>query len=521
MSAGLSNLPESQRIEQSRHLARTDLFFLLGYICGRDDVWNHPKANWLITRCRDVETDPNGTLDLWAREHYKSTIITFALTMQDILSSHGDDPDPKWGGREVTIGIFSHTRPISKGFLRQIKQEFESNELLKSLFPDILYSEPKREAPKWSEDDGLVVKRKSNPKESTVEAHGLVDGQPTSKHFFIRCYDDIVTLESVRSTSMIVKTTDSLEMSYNLGVEGGFERFTGTRYRYNDTYNVMLKRGIKTRVNPCYPSKENGKQTGKPVLQTQEYLDAKRRKMGPYVFACQMLLNPKADEVQGFKKKWLRHYKPYETDAAGIMYIIVDPANEKKKKSDYTAGWGLEACIDQKLRARDILRDRLNLTERTKWLIDLHKKYTALGLQVRTVGYEKYGKDSDIQHIESVMRREGYEFEITPLGGPLSKEDRIRRLIPVFKRHALILPEEYYRPNYEGRNEDLVNIFVEEEYEAFPILGHDDMLDSLARIEDEDMDIVYPRPTDPLPSDEDTFDIPLPTHGSGKRQFVF
>ena len=118
----------------------------------------------------------NGVLDLWAREHYKSTVITFAGSIFRIIRSHGIEPPDK---REVTIGIFSHTKPIAKGFLRQIKYELETNDHLQMVFDDIFYANPRKEASKWTEDEGITVKRKSNPKEATVEAHGLVDGQPT------------------------------------------------------------------------------------------------------------------------------------------------------------------------------------------------------------------------------------------------------------------------------------------------------------------------------------------------------
>jgi hypothetical protein len=96
---------------------------LLTTICRRKDV----NRDWLFARCREVEADPNGRLDLWAREHYKSFIITFGLTLQDILASHGEDPEPRYGGREVTVGIFSYNRPEAKKPLRQIKQECENN----------------------------------------------------------------------------------------------------------------------------------------------------------------------------------------------------------------------------------------------------------------------------------------------------------------------------------------------------------------------------------------------------------
>jgi hypothetical protein len=182
---------ETERNLHFRNLCKTDLYFLLRYGCSREDM-EHP---WLFARCREVQANPDGFLDLWARDHYKSTIITFGLTIQNILN------DP-----EITVGIFSHTRPGAKAFLRQIKRELEANERLKVWFSDTLWQNPQREAPKWSEDDGLIVKRTTNPKESTVEAWGLIDSQPTGKHFRVRVYDDVVTQESVTSPEMLAKT---------------------------------------------------------------------------------------------------------------------------------------------------------------------------------------------------------------------------------------------------------------------------------------------------------------------------
>lgn len=473
---GLQDLPNSQKIATTRHLCRTDLYFLLRYALGRED-FEHP---WLFERCREIQQNPDGYLDLWAREHYKSTIITFGKTIQDILASHGEDP---LIDQELTFGIFSHTRPIAKGFLRQIKREFEGNILLKSLFPDILWENPRKDAPKWSEDDGLVVKRKSNPKESTIEAWGLVDGQPTSKHFWRLIYDDVVTLSSVNTPEMIHKTTEAWEMSTNLGSDGGKERYIGTRYHFNDTYReIMARKAAEPRI---YPATENGETDGNPVLLRREALVDKRRKQGPYTFACQMLQNPKADETQGFKESWLKYYQTHNDGEGLNIYILVDPANEKRKKSDYTSLWVIGVGGDRNYYCLEFFRDRLNLTERTNLLFRMHRKWNP-----KDVGYEKYGKDSDIAHIEDRMESENYRFSIRPMGGIMSKNDRIKRLIPLFEQGRIYLPYSMNKTNYEGINEDLVEIFLNEEYKAFPVSVHDDMLDALARIED--ISIIWP-----------------------------
>ena len=64
-------------------------------------------------------------------------------------------------------------------------------------------------------------------------------------------------------------------------------------------------------------------------------LEEKRRDMGPYTFGAQMMQDPKADETQGFKQDWIKFHEG--SDGTGLnIYILVDPANDKKKTSDYT-----------------------------------------------------------------------------------------------------------------------------------------------------------------------------------------
>lgn len=437
--------------------------------------------DWIYERCREVQSEPDDNLDLWAREHYKSTIITFALTIQDILKS----PD-------VTIGIFSHTRPIAKAFLIQIKRELESNIFLQDLFPDILYRFPGKESPCWSIDSGIIVKRSSNPKECTVEAWGLVDGQPTSKHYSILVYDDVVTRESVTTPEQIAKVTEAFSLSLNLSGHNCRKRYIGTRYHANDTYRTIMERG--TARSRTYPATEDGTPTGRPVLLTRERLEEKLRDMGSYVFYSQMLQNPMADKAMGFKNEWLMFYNQLRRADKWNYYIIVDPASDKKKTSDYTVMWVIGLGIDNNYYIVDGIRDRINLTERTTRLFDLVRKWQPLN-----VGYEKYGMMSDIEHIKYVQEQEGYRFSIVELAGSMPKPDRIRRLVPLFEQRRVYFPNRLLFISQEGKAVDLIRELLTDEYETFPVCTHDDMLDCMSRIVDEDLGVKFPKKSDVLP----------------------
>lgn len=464
-------------VEAIKQLILNDLFFVLSVALKRKDANN----DFIYARCREVEANPNGYLDLWAREHYKSTIITFAKSIQDILNNP-----------EITIGIFSHTRPIAKEFLKQIKTELEQNQFLKDLFPEILYQNPEKESPKWSLDGGIRVKRSTNPKEETVEAWGLVDGQPTGKHFLLLIYDDIVTRESVTTPDQIKKTTSALELSYNLGAKGGHRRFIGTRYHMNDTYKVIMER--ETVIPRIHPATHNGKMEGEPVFLTKEELLEKRRDMGPYTFGTQMLQNPVADKSMGFKTEWLTYYEKLGDYSKWNLYIIVDPASKKKTTSDYSVFKIIGLAPDGNYYLISMVRDRLNLTQRAAKLFELHEKY-----KPKAVGYEQYGMQSDIEHIKYEMEQRNYRFNIVELGGSLAKEDRIKKLIPVYEQRRMYIPKSIHYVDYEGRAVDLIKSFIEDEYSAFPVCVHDDMLDCQARILDSNLGAVFPKQQEPEP----------------------
>jgi predicted phage terminase large subunit-like protein len=453
-----------------RKFGREDLFFLLVNLLNRQDADN----DWSFDRCREVEAAPDGFLDLWPREHYKSTIITFALGIQRILR------DP-----ETTIGIFSFNRPAAKKALRQIKTEFETNAKLRDLYPEILYADPKKESPKWSEDDGIVVRRKGNPKEATVEAWGLVDGQPTGAHFRHLMYDDVVTKESVTTPDMIRKVTESFALSLNLGAKGGTRAACGTRYHYNDTYAEMGKRG--TFEPRLYAATKDGTLEGEPWLLTRAELAKKVVDFGPYVAACQLFNKPEMDSKQGFKKGWLRYWPANHYNALNL-YLLLDPANEKKVENDYSCFMVVGLGADQNYYIVDMVRDRLSLTERTNVLFKLHQTY-----RPKATGIERYGKDADIQHYQDRMSRDNYRFPIIETGGPMPKNDRIKQLVPYFEQGRVYLPERCVRVNYEGVSEDLSQAFVNDEYAFFPFAPHDDMMDCLARIMDPDLGATFPR----------------------------
>jgi len=478
---------------EKAYLCKHDRYYLLTQILGATHAY-HP---WVYKRCREVEAETDDMLDLWARGHYKSFIITYAGAIQEVLKNP-----------EITICIFSHTKQIARAFLAQIKLSMESNDQLLRLFPDIFWGNT-RQAPRWSLDSGLLVKRSSVSKESTIEAHGLVDGQPTSKHFQLRIYDDVVTLESVSTPDQIAKTTYGWEMSQNLGSTHGDNRVwhIGTRYAYGDTWQTLLDRNaVKARI---HAATDDGTMNGNPVFLSVKAWEKKKNDESTFTIACQQLLNPSAGGEQEFKPEWLKNYEVRPKTLN--VYILGDYAGSKKQGSSNTAFAviGVDHNLNKYL--LDGACHKMSLTERWDCLKNLRKKWVrAPGVQHVKVGYEWFGAQSDIEHFETQMKIEKCHFEIVELSWPregsVSKDSRIRRLEPDFRNWRFFLPysgdmtslqrdnkkrgQEYLlakaikKKDHENNIYDVVEWFIKYEYLFFPNTTYKDFMDAMSRIYD-------------------------------------
>ena len=482
-----------------RLLCQHDRFFLFTHILNRPDGL-HP---WLYARCREVEAAPDGHIDLWAREHWKSSLITFAGLIQEILRNP-----------EITIGLFSFTKPAAKAFLNQIRRELQNNNKLQALFPDIFWTDPAREAPTWSLDAGVVVKRQGNPKEQTIEAHGVVEGSPTGRHFGLLCFDDIVTRESCYTPEMIQKTTEAWELALHLGAAEEDRKprvwYIGTRYNANDTYHTILKRDVA--IPRIYAATDTGLPDGSPVLLSDEQWLEKRKSLSLYVLSCQMLQNPLAGSLRECDEDWIRYYeiRPETLQVA----ILVDPASSKKQHTSNTAMavLGIDHASNKFL--LDGACHKMDLNERWKLLRGLHKKWsTAPGIGYVKVGYERYGALSDVQHYRTMMQIEGYWFDIIEVSWTRdrtqAKDDRIRRLLPDFanskfwlpysgrqtslqretieRNAAHLLAKPIKRINEEEKVYDLTEWFLDNEYRFFPASTQKDFMDAMSRVYDLEM----------------------------------
>lgn len=237
-----------------------------------------------------------------------------------------------------------------------------------------------------------------------------------------------------------------------------------------------------------------------PVRLTREVLDRFRLDMTELNYAGQILQDPIPAGGGEFREEWLQLYsqgaiKPKEMN----IVILVDPAggeelNKKKKKTgDWSVFqvWGLAA--DNNYYLLDMIRDRLNPTDRVETLFMIHRMWNEKTGKPPKVGYEKYGMMSDVHYIKERQKQDAYHFNLIELGGAMQKEERIRQLIPPMQQSRIYVPGTLPYIDVEGRKFDLM-VELKAEMATFPRSRFDDALDCAARLFSPELFLQFPSP---------------------------
>ncbi len=450
--------------ELMRKLALENLFFLAVYILDMTYLDN----DFAYALCNEVQVQKYGRLWVIAREHFKSTIITVASTIQELLRNP-----------EERMCIYSYKADAAQIFLGQIKTEFEQNPKLKEYFDDIVWEEPTKGYERDEEGNripiawtttGITLKRKSRSKECSLECSSILS-QKTGYHFTKLIYDDVMTPESVKTKESIELVRTAWQMSLNTGVAQDLQYcIIGTYYHYAELYAWIAKNQVAQLIKQS--AVEDDGTT--PVLLTPVALAKKKRAMGSAVFASQMLCDPLQASTQNFKQEWVRRWSCQIMEGLNI-YIIVDPAGKEGRKRDYCVFWVIGLDAADNFYIIDIFRDKMNLTRRTRTLFQLHRTY-----KPKATFYEQVGMQSDVEHIQGEMERINYRFSIITFGQWVEKGLRIESLIPILEAQRFYFPEKCVHRNWEGVDEDMLGSFFLDEYDTYPFCAHDDGLDSLS-----------------------------------------
>lgn len=458
-----------------RQCFKESLWFLV-YFGLRVGIANCP---WWVNACREVQNGPkNFTLDLWARDHGKSTIITTADTIHRILLNP-----------EERIGIFSYSRPTALAFLKGIKTALENSPLLKLAFPDVLWADPQKESPKWSEESGIRVKRKGYYKEETLEAWGLIEGMPTGRHFSHRVYDDIVTLDTVNTPEMVEKVKLAFDMSQNLGTADGTHRVIGTPYHHEDA--LMYIKGMKNPQTgePIYhtrikPATVDGTLNGASAYMPEEKLAMLRTNR--QTFYSQQLLDPTPLGTQKLDHELLVEVSPAQIPTKLFKFMTIDPAGQRRSDNRQGDSWAIIVCGVEPYRddlgasnlyILDMMIEPMTEAEAMQNIVNMFLRNG----HIRQIGIEKVGISTAELHVAKALHARGRAMTVENGGmvilrpGGRKKEQRIEGSLQWPLQNGKIRMSRGIPQAYRQR--------LRLEMQKFPF-WHDDALDALAYVYD-------------------------------------
>jgi hypothetical protein len=471
----LLTLPPEQQIQEYSKIILSDLWFIVYFVMGIPIA--NDRRGFVVEKCKEVENDFAGgrkafipTEDIWGRYHFKSTIITIAETAQFHLKHPNE-----------CSCIFSYKKPAAEKFLDSVRCIYELPFMV-AVFSDLLYGDratSKSQAPSWSLQNGITLKRNSTRKEKTVEASGLVEGMVTGSHYERMIFDDVETHDMADNVDQLNKCFEKFDMADNLasGSDTDIVRVVGTYYshcgpliRIRDMKDADGNKIYKTRIVPSQDK------DGNPVLVSKKKLAELKTKAH---FNSQHLCDPTPKDYSVLGRATLSVIEEIP-QSASHLFMLVDFAGDTQDKGIGGDSWAIGVfAVDAEvcelglnnIYIRDLIIKPMSLSMAIDEII---RMYLRNGY-IQRLGIEKIGNNDALAlHIIQGLKKVGRDVN-RELGNLVDLKPHNRK-----KRNRIITALE--RPMMNSKWHIHENIPYEyrtklrAEMDNFPH-GHDDGLD--------------------------------------------
>lgn len=456
-----------------REKSKRSLFFFARAVLGYADL--DPSIHRPICKALEDYTTNTRMMVVLPRTWFKSTIGSVAYPIWRAVNNPN-----------IRILIAQNSMTNAKKKIAEIKATFETNELFKSMFPDIL---PKGERA-WSTECLTVNRSKAMP-EGTFEPAGTGTAV-VSRHYDLIIEDDTVAPDFDAMTGEVQQPTVA-----EIDKAIGFHKLChplllhplrsqiliiGTRWAPKDLigwilenspgYRVMTRSALEKPGEIGVPAtKEMG---GAPVWDrfNWQVLNELRGPsgVGPLMFEMLYLNTPSNSINQVFKREYICYYSKFPPNL--IYCTSVDPAAAGSGSTTLDTDYNVVLTTGIEPKTGNIYvihynRDRAEPGEVIDWMFNHHRAYKQMVTKIESTAYQRT-LSYWVKLRQEQLKERFYIEEVK--NAKVSKSARILGLQPWFAANNI-----YIRREQEDLERELLSFDPNKQAG-----GHDDIIDALS-----------------------------------------
>lgn len=236
-----ADLPEGKFIVELRERAEGNLYAFTKGILGRSYL--SPSLHTEVAQWAANKTFYRKLL-LLPRNHAKTSIISHGLPCHLIIQPKDTNIYlPGKAGVDTRIMLAGETERRAANNLSVIQSAFETNRLLRALWPHCCWDNPRKQADKWNKIE-MIVPRNTDYPDPTIQAIG-VGGAITGARHDVHIKDDLVSFEAANSV-VVMETAISWHTASRALLDNDYslEFIIGTRWAVHDLYEHIMHGGI-------------------------------------------------------------------------------------------------------------------------------------------------------------------------------------------------------------------------------------------------------------------------------------